>query len=88
MLVVPIITMVVTVLIAWFAAQQSQSELRYKVETLEKNENTTATERKANADAINQLVITMTKISEAQARMASDLKDLQDEQRRRLMNGK
>ncbi len=74
-------TMIIAVVVAWYAAQQSQSELRYRVETLEKNEAATGASIKAIGEAQNQIVITMARNADALARIAEDLRRLQDEQR-------
>lgn len=82
MLIVPALTLLIAVAVAWFAAQGSQSELRFKVESLEKKDSATEASIKANTDAINQMVITMARNADAMTRLAEDLKVLTEEQRR------
>ncbi len=81
LLIVPAMTMIIAVVVAWYAAQQSQSELRYRVETMEKNEAATQASIKVIGDAQNQIVITMARNADALARIAEDLKSVQVEQR-------
>ncbi len=81
LLIVPAMTLIIAVVVAWYAAQQSQSEIRYRVETLEKNEAATQASIKAIGDAQNQIVITMARNADAITRIAEDLKAVQTEQR-------
>ena len=81
MLVIPVATMAAAFIVAWFTAQQSQSEIRFQTAANKEALAVNSAAIKANADAINQLVISMARYSEAQARIAEDMKLLQADQR-------
>jgi hypothetical protein len=81
MLVIPLLTMIGAVIIAWFAAQQSQNEMRFKVETLEKNDVAMQQNLKAIIEAQTQFAIAMARFSENQTRLAEDMRGIQADQR-------
>ncbi|HXG83173.1 MAG TPA: hypothetical protein VNI84_04010 [Pyrinomonadaceae bacterium] len=81
MLVVPAMTLIVAVVVAWYAAQQSQSELRFQSAANKEQIQTNAAAIKANSDAVNLLVISTARNADTMARLAEDLKEWQLEQR-------
>lgn len=80
-----LIPIAITLLISfggsWYAAQQSQGEIRFKTDANKEAIAQNAANIKQLADAQNQIVIQMARFSEAQARIAEDLKQLQQDQR-------
>lgn len=81
MLVPIVITLVISFGGSWYANQQSQAELRYQTQANKEAIAVNLAAIKANSEAINQVVISMARFSEAQSRIAEDLKRLQDDQR-------
>lgn len=66
---------------SWFAAQRSQDEVSFKTDANKEAIAQNAANIKQLADAQNQIVIQMARFSEAQTRIAEDLKQLQQDQR-------
>lgn len=79
---VPIaITLVLSLGGSWFTTQQSQSEVRFQTVANKEQIAALIQADKAQSESINQIVISMARFSESQARIAADLKQLQDDQR-------
>ncbi len=75
------ITLLVNFGINYIAREQSQAELQFETKANKEAIAVNAANVKANSDALNQIVISMARFSEAQSRIAQDLKQLQDDQR-------
>ena len=84
MLIVPAMTLFVAGVVAWYAAQSSLTELRFQAQTNKENIGINAGNIKSQGEAINQIVISIARISENQARIASDVKDIQLQMREQL----
>ncbi len=81
MLVPVVVTLALSLGGSWFAAQQSQSEIRFQTQANKEAIAVNAAAIKANSDALNQIVISLAKFSEAQSRLAEDVKQIQSDQR-------
>lgn len=77
MLIIPAITLILNFAYSWYASQAANGKMEYRIETLEKNEAAAQASVKANADALNQLVIQTARSAEAMSRLAQDTRDNQ-----------
>jgi hypothetical protein len=81
LLIVPAMTLIIAVVVAWYAAQQSQSELRFQSAANKEQIQINAAAIKANSDAVNLLVISTARNADTMTRLAEDFKEWQLEQR-------
>ncbi len=81
MLLVPVLALVGSFGVSYFTTQRSLDQLAFQVQANKEQVAANAAVAKANAEATNQLVISMARTSEALTRVASDLKEIQLELR-------
>ncbi len=81
MLLVPVLALVGSFGISYFTTQRQLDQLEFNAVVNKENIAANSLAIKANAEATNQLVISMARTSEALTRVASDLKEIQVEMR-------
>jgi hypothetical protein len=81
MLLVPVMALVGSFGVSYFTTQRQLDQLEFQAQVNKENITANAAGIKANAEATNQLVISMARTSEALTRVASDLKEIQIEMR-------
>ncbi len=81
MLLVPVLALVGSFGVSYFTTQRSLDQIAFQTSANKEQIVANALAIKANADATNQLVISMARTSESLTRVASDLKEIQVEMR-------
>ena len=81
MLLVPALTLVGAFGVSYFTTQRAQDQLEFQTQANKEAAIANAAAIKTNAEAINQVVISMARTTESLTRLASDQRDLQQELR-------
>lgn len=84
MLLVPVLALFGSFGVSYFTTQRSLDQVDFQTQANKEQIAANAVAIKANAEATNQLVVSMARTSEALTRVAADLKEIQLEMRSNL----